>query len=92
MNTNYMNIERSEYDRLKRCEIALEIIQRKVYKYGYSYGQEELEMALRLVYDDEITKLKAEKDAEIERSVVKQTEQSELPEFPNDPEFPNEEV
>lgn len=84
MNTNYMNIERSEYDRLKRCEIALEIILRKVYKYGYSYGQDELETALRLVYDDEITQLKAEKDAEIEHSVVKVSEQSELPEFPNE--------
>lgn len=65
-----ITITKEEYDRLKRAEIALEIIQRKVYKYGYSYGQEELEMALRLVYNDEITQLKAEKDAEFERKVV----------------------
>ena len=70
MNGNFVTVTKDEYDRLKRAEIALEIIQRKVYKYGYSYGQEELEMALLLVYDDEITQLKAEKDAEFERKVV----------------------
>jgi hypothetical protein len=84
MNGNFVTITKDEYDKLKRAEIALEIIQRKVYKYGYSYGQEELEIALRLVYNDEITQLKAEKDAEIERRVVKETEQREFPELPSE--------
>ena len=85
MNGNFITVTKDEYDRLKRAEIALEIIQRKVYKYGYSYGQEELEMALRLVYDDEITQLKAEKDAEFERKVVevKNTAEQKTDDEPN---------
>lgn len=59
MNTNYMNIERSEYDRLKRCEIALEILYRNTFRDGIpTYISREDESAFLLVYGKEIDELK----------------------------------
>lgn len=80
MNTNYMNIERSEYDRLKRCEIALEILFNNTFREGMpTYISREDESAFMLVYGKEIDELKN----------VGQTTKApaELPQFPQ---FPNE--
>lgn len=64
MNTNYINIERAEYDRLKRCEIALELLFNSEYKDGIpSYISSEKESAFSLIYAKEIEAIKAGKTA-----------------------------
>lgn len=80
MNTNYMNIERNEYDRLKRCEIALEILYRNTFRDGMpTYISREDESAFMLVYGKEIDELK-----NVGQTT---TAPAELPKFPQ---FPNE--
>lgn len=83
MNTNYMNIERSEYDRLKRCEIALEILYRNTFRDGMpTYISREDESAFMLVYGKEIDELK--------NSGQTTTAPAEVPQLPQFPQFPNE--
>lgn len=77
MNTNYMNIERSEYDRLKRCEIALEILYRNTFRDGMpTYISREDESAFLLVYGKEIDELKNGEQTT--------TTQATFPELPNE--------
>lgn len=62
-----IRICKDEYDRLKRAEIALELIFNELYKNGYTYGvDDEIETALRLVYNDTISALKVQTDADLE--------------------------
>jgi hypothetical protein len=62
MNSNYLNIERSEYDKLKRCEIALEILFNNTFREGLpTYISREDESAFMLVYGKEIDELKSER-------------------------------
>lgn len=98
MNTNYMNIERTEYDRLKRCEIALEMLYRNTFRDGMpTYISREDESAFMLVYGKEIDELKSERkdmiDEQTKNHLVEElkklnpTAPSEAPQFPK---FPNE--
>ena len=62
MNSNYLNIERSEYDKLKRCEIALEILFNNTFREGMpTYISREDESAFMLVYGKKIDELKSER-------------------------------
>lgn len=80
MNTNYMNIERTEYDRLKRCEIALEILYRNTFRDGMpTYISREDESAFMLVYGKEIDELKNSR-----QTTTAPAELQQFPQFPNE--------